>query len=328
MISWSYQNLCGKYSPRQFEYHPTGNSLIFGTMKGEVCSVDNMSSKTCSITNLGVFGHKQKSHDGSSGDDPILGLCWFRQDPQKYAYSSILFCFNLFIRFVIRFIVGSQKGRLTCGTTAQSGIVKEYSTVKQLTSVHLNADDSYLLTSGFTESCQVFDVEQGTTVREYENIHNKYINISRFTNKSKNIFATSSFDGDVKLWDLRCQGSSPSSCIYTVKSPVGIVVMSFSPDDEYFLTSGQDNAICQYLSVDGRCHLKFDIPQTGLSSNYTRGYYNASGGYVYCGSCEEDTVKVISTSTGKVVMDVAMYPGRVDDTLYVQVCITFYMTTT
>ena len=97
-------------------------------------------------------------------------------------------------------------------------------------------------------------------MRDFENIHDDHINISRFAYHSPFVFATSSFDRTVKLWDSRCQtrtgggtGGSGAAAggplgggdeagrptpIYTLNSLQGHVMLCFSPDDVHLLTSG------------------------------------------------------------------------------------------
>ena len=47
-------------------------------------------------------------------------------------------------------------------------------------------------------------------VRTFRDIHEDHINLSRFSNLSKDVFGTSSFDKTVKLWDVRVRGERPA----------------------------------------------------------------------------------------------------------------------
>ena len=61
----------------------------------------------------------------------------------------------------------------------------------------------------------------------------------KFTNHSPSLFATSSFDGDVKMWDLREGAKRP---LFTRRSDQGNVMVCFSPDVSF---------VCIYVYVHG-----------------------------------------------------------------------------
>lgn len=71
-------------------------------------------------------------------------------------------------------------------------------------------------------------------------MHREHINVVKFSNHSPSIFATSSFDQDVKLWDLRQKLYQPC---YTATSSRRNVMVCFSPDDQYLLVSAVDNEV-------------------------------------------------------------------------------------
>lgn len=59
------------------------------------------------------------------------------------------------------------------------------------------------LTGGRSDSVVLTDIETAKEIEKISNIHNGYINVLKFSNNNPNIFATSSFDRSVKVWDLR-----------------------------------------------------------------------------------------------------------------------------
>jgi hypothetical protein len=292
-----YQQVSGKYRPRQVEFHPFEEKILFGTVRGNLC-LTNIDDK--SIQYLGNYG--------TSPYDSILGLCWLKANPY-------------------RFISGSSNGRLVCGDIRADAVVeagpsvvshvKEYAQFSELTSVHSNCSNEWLLVSGYEKKARIYDVETGTIFMEYEDIHTKAINISRFMNHSPFLLATSSFDGVVKSWDMRMRRRSP---IYEIVTDSGYVVMiNFSPDDNFMLISGQDNDISQHLTLDGRKHTSFDVPCTGLQEhNYTRAYYSSTGAYIVTGACEDSAVSMLCTSTGRLLNRFEVYPNRKHSSLYVQ----------
>lgn len=66
-----------------------------------------------------------------------------------------------------------------------------------------------MLCSGYSKHVHVYDVATGALVREYSNIHSKHINITRFSNLTPSLFASSSFDRTAKVWDTRMRASTP-----------------------------------------------------------------------------------------------------------------------
>jgi WD40 repeat protein len=146
--------------------------------------------------------------------------------------------------------------------------------------VHLNSENDSLLVSGYVNDVKIYDVESGVIKSTLSAAHSDHINISRFSNMSPHIFATSSFDKKAKTWDTRMPLREP---IYTLQCNSGIVMINFSPDDKYLLTSALDNEITQFFAVDGARHSSFQIPKTGLQGNYTRAYYSSTGAYIVTG---------------------------------------------
>ncbi|CAM9761535.1 unnamed protein product, partial [Choristocarpus tenellus] len=201
-----------------------------------------------------------------------------------------------------------------------------YQAFHKLTSVHINSTDRFMMASGYSNNVRLFDLETSKVVREFHEVHTDHINISRFANHSPFMFATSSFDCTVKAWDAR-RGRSP---IYSCKSDNGHVMLCFRqdhkivegggmhPDDVFLLTSAIDNEVKQYLALDGRLHMKLDIPKRQHHDNFTRSYYTSSGRLILSGSSEEQTVRLHCAQTGNLIHSAEMYPGRKHSSLYVQ----------
>lgn len=64
--------------PRQFEYHPSGNELLIGTLTGQVYTLklngkDSLADSP--LTNIGLCGEDDR--------DVILGLCWLKTYPDR-----------------------------------------------------------------------------------------------------------------------------------------------------------------------------------------------------------------------------------------------------
>ncbi len=67
---------------------------------------------------------------------------------------------------------------------------------------------------------------------------------------------------------------------YARQSEKGNVMVVFSADDKYLLSSAVDNEIRQYTCADGRLHTYFDTPRKHSAHNYTRSYYMNNGEYI------------------------------------------------
>lgn len=115
-----------------------------------------------------------------------------------------------------------------------------YGDFEQLTSVHSNSTDDQFLASGYSKNVALYDINSGRRLQLFTNIHREPINVAKFSHHSPFMFATSSFDHDIKMWDLR---QKPLLPCYTASSSRGNVMVCFSPDDLYLLVSAVDNEV-------------------------------------------------------------------------------------
>ncbi|KAG8645560.1 uncharacterized protein LOC110623972 isoform X3 [Manihot esculenta] len=283
------------FRPRQFEYHPSISSLlVFGTLDGEVVVVNHENDKIVSyVPSLGAM-------------NSVLGLCWLKSYPSKLIAGSDNGSLKLYdVEHMIPTRTGMCSG---------AGSVT-FDDFDQLTSVHVNATDELFLASGYSKNVALYDINSGRRIQMFTDMHREHINVVKFSNHSPSVFATSSFDRDVKLWDLRQRPIQPC---YTTSSSNGNVMVCFSPDDHYLLVSAVDNEVRQLLAVDGRPHLNFEISPTASSQNYTRSYYMNGRDYIISGSCDEHVVRVCCAQTGRRLKDISLEGRGSGTSMYVQ----------
>ncbi|XP_024965415.1 uncharacterized protein LOC112505706 isoform X1 [Cynara cardunculus var. scolymus] len=284
-----------KFRPRQFEYHPSNSNLmVIGTLDGEVVVVNHESEKIVRYI---------PSHGAMNS---VLGLCWLKKYPSKLISGSDNGLLKL---YDIQHISSTDAGIYP---SAASVAFDEFD---QLTSVHVNSLDELFLASGYSKHVALYDINTGKRLQVFTDMHQEHINVVKFANHSPSMFATSSFDHDVKMWDLR---QKPIHPCYTASSSRGNVMVCFSPDDHYLLTSAVDNEVKQLLAVDGRLHLDFGIAATGSSQNYTRSYYMNGRDYILSGSCDEHVVRICCAQTGRRLRDISLEGKSSGSSMFVQ----------
>ncbi|XP_075511164.1 protein DWD HYPERSENSITIVE TO UV-B 1 isoform X4 [Primulina tabacum] len=283
------------FRPRQFEYHPSDSSLMaVGTLDGEVVVINHESEKIVSyIPSLGAM-------------NSVLGICWLKNYPSKLIAGSDNGSLRLY---------DVQRMAITSGGIYDSRGCVMFDEFDQLTSVNINSTDELFLASGYSKHVALYDISSGRRIQIFADMHREHINVVKFSNHSPYLFATSSFDQDVKMWDLRQRPNQPC---YTASSSRGNVMVCFSPDDHYLLVSAVDNEVKQLLAVDGRLHLDFGIASTGSSQNYTRSYYMNGRDYVISGSCDEHVVRVCCAQTGRRLRDVSLEGKGAGTSMFVQ----------
>ncbi|XP_068656346.1 protein DWD HYPERSENSITIVE TO UV-B 1 isoform X2 [Aristolochia californica] len=285
------------FRPRQFEYHPCDPSLmVFGTLDGELVVVNH--------ENGNIVGYIQSGGALQS----ILGLCWLKKSPTKLIAGSDNGSLRLYDISQIPTTVTDRY------CTADSSVCT-YDEFEHLTSVHVNSTDDLFLASGYSRHVALYDIGSGRRVQVLKDLHSEHINVVKFAHHSPSIFATSSFDQQIKMWDLRQGTSQPC---YTAFSSRGNIMVCFSPDDYYLLSSAVDNEVKQLLAADGSISMRFDIAPTGSAQNYTRSYYMNGRDYIISGSCEENIVRICCAQTGRRLRDVSLEGTRSRHSMFVQ----------
>eukprot|EP01083_Nonionella_stella_P190406 705183_1 len=300
------------FQVRQFEYHPDpsviGPVVAVGTVRyndiePEVIVLDW--EKHSILKRLEEPGHVgQNENNGRVDEKSVLAIAWLHRSNKFLAASS-----------------DGNVALYTCDTAESdhSATHKTHDfgkTRERLTSVHINSTNSTFSVSGYTTSVELFDLETCKSIRTFDNIHSHHINISRFANSMPFIFATCSFDKKLKLWDSRCDPHV--SPIFSATASAGYVMLTFSPDDRFILSSAIDNEVVQRETVDGRLNQTMEVPKLNSSTNYTRSYYTHDGNSVLTGSAGEDILRQCDSVTGEVISSARLFEGRTHPSLFVQ----------
>lgn len=156
-----------------------------------------------------------------------------------------------------------------------SSIGTTFDDFEQLTSLHVNSTDDQLLASGYSKGIALYDIGSGRRIQLFSNLHREPINVAKFAHHSPYMFATSSFDNDVKMWDLRQSLGQPC---YTASSSRGNVMACFSPDDHYLLVSAVDNEVHLLQGSGGFSILKLDANFLELSLTRSSNFWWRMGG--------------------------------------------------
>ncbi|KAL7101462.1 hypothetical protein ACP275_08G055400 [Erythranthe tilingii] len=271
--------------PRQFEYHPSDSCLMaVGTLDGEAVILNHETGNIVSC----ILPYRNTSS--------IIGLCWLKQHPSKL-------------------LVGSDSGSLRLYDVSNNKSTVDFDDFEQLTSVHVNSSDDRCLTSGYSKKVAIYDITTGKRFQLFTEMHSEPINVAKFSNHNPNLFVTSSFDRDVKMWDSR---QKPLRPCYTVSNSRGIVMVLFSHDDLYLLVSGVDNEVKQLLAVDGKIQTDFGIVSSGSGHNYTRSYYMNGRDYIISGSCEEPIIRICCAQTGRRLRDISLEGSGRGSSIFVQ----------
>lgn len=258
---------------RQFEFHPTLQDLILtGDDHGSV-NVLNMEAS--------------EAHPALTIDlCPVMSLVWMRHHPQSAvcgaAHSGH-----------IRFLKYHPNASPSQPVLENASAVEEF---PELSSLSINCTDDYLLASGLSHSLSVYDVQTGKVLHHSSEVHEHFINISRFCNTSPHIFATASFDNTCKIWDLR-QPIVREKSVKVLTTGSMNVMCAFSPDDRHILCSGVDTRIAQFEVLSWRrTPERFPLRDPVHRGRFRRSLYFADGRHFATAATDESHLRVLSVT--------------------------------
>lgn len=268
--------------PRQLEYHPTiGGRIVFGTTNARLCVANIYSGENGTLL----------AESESAGSQIILGISWLRLDPDK-------------------FLAGGVNGRIGVYSVeamkAGAKPIVPFSPFPDLTSVNTNCTDQHVIVSGYSKHLNFYDIPTGKLLNVFRNMHDSNMNVVKFAHHSPFLFATSSTDCSIKLFDVRVP-DLPHNHVFHQRTEHQCLMVCWSPDDRFLLSSAEDNEIKQWLSSDGRLHLDINhLPKRKNEENYSRSYYMNGGKYIITGSCDQSQIFVTSSSDGRLIREIEL----------------------
>lgn len=260
---------------RQFEFHPTlPDLLLTGDKKGCVNIVNTQADEL----------HPPLVVDSC----PLIGLVWMRHQPQTAVCGASHSGQITFLKYDPT--ANISEPALQCKHT-----VEEF---PKLSSLSANCTDDFLLASGISPNIAVYDVHTGKVLIRATEVHEHYINISRFCHTSPHIFATASLDHTCKVWDLR-QPLMQERPVKTLNTGGHNVMCVFSPDDRHVLCSGVDTRVTQYEVPSWRQTKEFPLRAPVHQERYRRSTYLASGQHFVTAATEESHMHVMGVDGRK-----------------------------
>jgi hypothetical protein len=279
------------FSPRQFEYCPhDAATVLCGTNTGEILLFDRERDELRGAVAAGEH-------------DQVLAMAWLNR--REHANLFVCGSSNGALRVYDANVVREEVAQHTAPRVVPTNSVRTaLPSFPRLTSVACSADDRHVLVSGYSHSIELSDLGTGALLKRLAEVHRDNVNVLKFMHHDANVFATSSFDGSVKLWDLRTPTETP---VWRARSSDSVVMCCFSQDDKYLMSAAVDNEVRIYnmaAPIRGTTRSRLPMQRLHRTSNYTRAYFMNGSDYAVVGSCEQRTVRIMPTDGSAMLRDV------------------------
>ncbi|KAF2826940.1 WD40 repeat-like protein [Ophiobolus disseminans] len=131
------------------------------------------------------------------------------------------------------------------------GLVNKYSAHGyEVLSIHVNADNDRFVSTGGDKTVFLWDVQTAQTIRRYSG-HAGRVNRGVFGGDGDSIIATGSFDGTVKIWDVKSKSHKPIMTLDDAKDSITDV----SVQDGEIISASVDGRVRSYDIRTGTCHV-------------------------------------------------------------------------
>lgn len=150
----------------------------------------------------------------------------------------------------------------TASNVYPPGLVNKYSAHGyEVLSIDVNTDNDKFVSTGGDKTVFVWDVQTAQTVRRFTG-HSGRVNRGVFGGEGDSIIASGSFDGTVKIWDLKSNAYKPIMTLDDAKDSITDVAIH----DAEILASSVDGRVRSYDLRTGMCQADvIGAPCTSLS---------------------------------------------------------------
>ncbi|KAL1602072.1 hypothetical protein SLS59_005240 [Nothophoma quercina] len=118
----------------------------------------------------------------------------------------------------------------------------------EVLSIHVNSDNDMFVSTGGDKTVFVWDVQTAQTVRRFT-AHSGRVNRGVFGGDGDSIIATGSFDGTVRIWDMKSNAYKPIMTLDDAKDSITDVAIH----DAEILASSVDGRVRSYDLRTGMC---------------------------------------------------------------------------
>ncbi|XP_012263031.2 methylosome protein 50-like [Athalia rosae] len=162
-----------------------------------------------------------------------------------------------------------------------------------ITSISTFDDNIRLVTTAMDYCIKVWDMVELYSTHSFSPAHTEIITCVQSQPKSSNVFASTSLDRDVLLWDLR-QSKPAKSILKDADS--GLTAAAWNPDNEHEIVIGDSDG--KLLLLDVRQESREPVFQSpkALSRSVHRLLFNKTKSHQLAGCCDSTEVKVFDTS--------------------------------
>lgn len=139
----------------------------------------------------------------------------------------------------------------TTSNARPAGLVNKYTAHGyEVLSIDVNSDNDKFVSTGGDKTVFVWDVQTAQTIRRFTG-HAGRVNRGVFGGDSDSIIATGSFDGTVKIWDIKSNSYKPIMTLDDAKDSVTDVAVH----DAEILATSVDGRVRSYDLRTGMCHV-------------------------------------------------------------------------
>ncbi|KAI8059070.1 WD40-repeat-containing domain protein [Gilbertella persicaria] len=233
--------------------------------------------------------NKMKNRSGDAGDKPVIRTLYDHTEQ----VNDLSFHPN---GLVLASCSNDQSIKLF--DLSKSGVKRAFRYLQDaqpVNSICFHPSGDFLLAGTKDAAVRIYDVKtlQCYTNSSSADVHRGSVSQIRYSNTGK-IFATSSFDGTVRIWD-----STSSQCIRTLEGAHGGTAVSsvrFTANEKYLLTAGLDSTIRLWEVTSGNVLMEYKGHEQ--RTQMLQPSFTYTEGFIVIGDEASTDVVVYDTQTG------------------------------